>query len=467
MRTWPVTYADPHEFEAGFAALRAEFEIPVGFPPETIAAAATARPTRIERRDLRDVPFVAIDPPGARDLDQIYHATRQGEGYMVLYAIADVASFVRPEDPVDEEARRRGVTIYAPDRRSPLHPPVMSEGSASLLPGVERAAVVWRITLDGSGLVTGTDVTRATVRNRSALTYADVQRQVDAEDTEPALGLLREIGQLRQEAESARGGVSLNLPSQYVANRDGTYVIEYDVPLPVENWNAQISLLTGIAAAELMTQAGIGLLRTLPAPSVKTLETLRRKSRALDVPFPDDMSYAEWVRSLDTTSPACLALLNQATSGLRGAGYQAVDDDPPPHAAIAAPYTHVTAPLRRLVDRFTTEIALAICAGDEPAPWAVEAIEWLPSVMGRTVQKERRFGQAILDFTEALVMRHRVGETFSAVVVDVEPDRITLQLTEPAIVTESHRTDLHLGDEVTVRLVVCDTSSRTVRFEVI
>lgn len=470
MRSWPVTYADPGEFEDGFSAIRAEFEIPEQFPDAVRAAARSATPPQAPRDDLTSVPFVAIDPAGSRDLDQIFYAEKGRSGYQISYAIADVAAYVVPGDPVDIEANQRGVTVYSPDLRSPLHPRVLSEGAASLLAGEERPAVVWTLNLDLDGYLVDTNVRRGLVRNRAALSYQTAQETLDNGSADPSLKLLEEVGRHRQRIEAERGGVSLNLPTQYVTKRNGTYHVEYETTRPVESWNAHISLLTGMAAAQLMVDSGVGLLRTLPPPSERTLSTLRRKSRALGVPFDDDTTYAEWVRSLDSSSPTCLALLNQATSGLRGAGYVWFNGElpqHPEHAAIAAAYTHVTAPLRRLVDRYTSELALSICADTETPEWVLTGLESMPSVMSVTVRKERRFNRAIVDFTEALALQHRRGETFEAVVVDVESDHVTLQLVDPAVVTQSNRTDLHLGAAVTARLEACDPATRTVTFSVL
>ena len=128
-----------------FEAIRTELGIPQDFPPAVLAAAekAAADPQPPEE-DLGEVPFLTVDPPGSTDLDQALHLSRRDgsapAGYHVAYAIADVPAFVLPEGPVDAEARRRGQTLYAPDRRTPLHPEVLSEGAASLLPGEVRAA---------------------------------------------------------------------------------------------------------------------------------------------------------------------------------------------------------------------------------------------------------------------------------------------------------------------------------------
>ena len=95
--------------------------------------------------------------------DYLTFIERRGTGFRVHYAIADVASFVRPGGALDLETHRRGVTLYSPDLRTSLHPPVLSEGAASLLPDVVRPAVLWRIDLDSAGQQVEVDVERALV----------------------------------------------------------------------------------------------------------------------------------------------------------------------------------------------------------------------------------------------------------------------------------------------------------------
>ena len=134
----------------GLHAIREEAGVTVDFPPAVAeqAAAAAARPLDGERSEL---PFVTIDPPGSLDLDQAIHVERRGDGHRVSYAIADVGAFVEPGSALDVEAHARAVTVYAPDAKAPLHPVVLSEGAASLLPGQWRAAALWTLDLDGDG----------------------------------------------------------------------------------------------------------------------------------------------------------------------------------------------------------------------------------------------------------------------------------------------------------------------------
>ena len=131
------------ELAAGFDRIREELGVPAAFPPdaEAEAQAAAVPPAGPDRADRRDLELVTIDPPGSRDLDQALHIGRRGDGFRVSYAIADVAALVPPGGPVDREARLRGVTVYMPDRRSPLHPAAIGEGTGSLLPDEDRASV--------------------------------------------------------------------------------------------------------------------------------------------------------------------------------------------------------------------------------------------------------------------------------------------------------------------------------------
>jgi exoribonuclease R len=111
--------------------LREELEVPAGFPVEALEEAGEgSREPRLPTTDLTDLGFVTLDPPGSRDLDQAVHIERRGAGWRVHYAIADVAAFVRPGGALDAEVHGRGLTLYGPDTRTPLHPTVLSEGAA-------------------------------------------------------------------------------------------------------------------------------------------------------------------------------------------------------------------------------------------------------------------------------------------------------------------------------------------------
>ena len=310
------------------------------------------------------------------DLDQALYLERDGDGYLVHYAIADVGAFVSPGDPVDLEAHRRGETLYGADSKVPLHPKVLSEGAASLLPDVVRPALLWTIKVDATGEGTDITVQRARVRSTAKLDYEHAQKVIDDGSASESLQLLAEVGKLRLAREAGRGGVSLPLPEQEVDVSDDTWQLEFRNLLPVEEWNAQISLLTGFGAASLMVHARIGLLRTLPPPDPRDVQRLHRTASALGIDWPAELPYPDFIRSLDPTRPHHAAMVVACTRLLRGSGYVGFDGEvpaDPQHSALASEYAHVTAPLRRLGDRYAGEICLALCAGTEVPGWVLRA----------------------------------------------------------------------------------------------
>ncbi|MFE9394993.1 RNB domain-containing ribonuclease [Streptomyces flavidovirens] len=470
-----VTGAPEAPLRAALRTLRSTLDVPDEFPAEVLAEAEqAAKAPRLPAYDATGIPLFTIDPPGSTDLDQAMHlARREGGGYRVHYAIADVAAFVAPGGALDAEAHRRVMTLYFPDGRIPLHPPQLSEGAASLLPDRTRPALLWRVDLDAHGRTEAVDVRRALVRSRARLDYSGVQQQIDAGTAEEPVALLRDIGRLREALERERGGISLNVPEQEIVERGDSYFLGFRAPLPADGWNAQISLLTGMAAADLMTAAGIGILRTLPAAPVGEVARLRRSAKALRIEWPHHTSYAEIVRSLDPTKAAHAAFLQECTTLLRGAGYTVFTDgkvpDPAVHAAVAAPYTHCTAPLRRLADRYAGELCVAAVAGEEPPQWVRDALPGLPQEMAAGTRRASTVERECVDIVEAALLRDRVGELFNAHVVDVQerdPAVGTVHLDDVAVVgrVEGGDGELPLGERIRVRLTQADPGSAKVLF---
>jgi exoribonuclease R len=440
---------------AGFEQIRREAGVPARFPADVEAEAQAAAARTANHRERVDVPFVTIDPPGSRDLDQALHIERRGDGHRVRYAIADVAVFVARGGALDRDTHDRGVTVYAPDEKAPLHPPVLSEGAASLLPGVWRPAVLWTFDLDATGAPAAVDVRRAEVRSTAQHTYEDVPHEVAA--------LLAEVGERRLALERARGGVRLAVPEQEVVEEDGSWTVRYRVPLATEEHNAQVSLLTGMAAAELMLRAGTGILRTQAPPSERSLARLRRQAAALGVDWPDALPYPEFVRGLDPAVPAHAAVMHEATGVGGAAGYTAFDGTPPAaagHFAVAADYAHATAPLRRLQDRFVSECCLAACAGEPVPDWVRAALPELPKAMSAGNHRAGQVERGVVDLVEAAVLSGREGERFDAVVID---DGV-VQLREPAVRGRLEDGGPPPGRAVRVRLETADMQARTVAF---
>ncbi|GAB3883688.1 RNB domain-containing ribonuclease [Terrabacter terrigena] len=456
-----------------FEAVRRQLEVREEFPPDVVAeAGAAAANADLPERDETSVPFITIDPPTSMDLDQAMWIERDGAGYRVRYAIADVPAFVRAGGAVDDETRRRGQTVYCPDKRVQLHPGELSEGAASLLPDQVRPAFVWDIRLAADGEGTAVAVSRAMVRSVRRYDYEQVQKDVDAGSAEECLMLLKEVGEKRIALERERGGASLPMPEQEVdEGPDGSFRISFRPVLPAEDWNAQISLLTGMGAADLMLKGKVGILRTMPAPDPRDLERFNRRTSAAGVPWPDGMAYGEFLRTLDRTNPRHLAVIHQATTLFRGAGYTPFDGsvpEQPMHAAVANPYAHVTAPLRRLVDRFGLVVCEALSSGQAVPGWAREALPTLPEIMATSDRRTNAVERACTDAVEAAELHPLVGQTLEGVVVE-ESDKdkgVVVQLVDHAVVARAAGS-AKAGEQVSVRVDTADVAAGTITLSVV
>lgn len=459
--------------EQTFQEIRQELEVRQDFPDHVLVELReTLADPDLPERDETDVEFVTIDPPGSMDLDQAMHIERAGDGWRVRYAIADVPAFIRVGGSLDEEVRLRGQTIYCPDRRVPLHPPELSEAAASLLPDQACPAYVWDIVLSVDGRREAAEVYRAMVRSRRRYDYEETQRLVDSGEAEQTLLLLKEVGEARIRRELERGGASLPMPQQEVHQDGEGYVLRLRPLLASEDWNAQISLLTGMVAAQIMLDGGVGILRTMPVPEDHAVARFRREAAALGAQWPQGMTYGQFLRTLDRTDPAHLAIINAATTLFRGAAYTAFDGELPPEqdrvqAALAAPYTHVTAPLRRLVDRYALAVCEALCAGRQVPAWAREALPDLPVTMRESDQRARAVDRACVSAVEAAVLHDRVGQTFEAMVVDqTGRGDAVVQLLDPPV-AESATGTAEVGTMVTVRVDAADVRTRQVKLSVV
>ncbi|MFC5369625.1 RNB domain-containing ribonuclease [Arcanobacterium bovis] len=455
--------------------LKIEAGVTENFSPQALAQAERSCDIDIsDLPDKRDIPLVTIDPEGSRDLDQAVYLEENDRGFVVYYAIAALNLFVEPESVLDLELRERGQTVYLPDASIPLHPRVVSEGAASLLPNVDRPAYVWTHKLNREGELERTDVVLAQVRSRAQLSYVQVQECVDGgvglpnEVPSSLAPLLKTIGELRIAAEVARGGISLDLPEQRIESTDRGFKLVFRELTQVENWNAQISLLTGMAAAKLMVDANVGVLRTLPAAQDEDMARLRRVADALGLNWKREQTYPEFLRTLDSTSGTALVFLNQAAGLFRGAGYLSlpevdgttVDAQKRLHGAIAAEYAHVTAPLRRLVDRYGLEVCRCICAHEPIPEWVLHILPQLPKIMNESNRKVNALEKRALGAVEALILQGREGEKFAATVIELREQREDepgivrgkIMLDDPALEASVSGASLPLGERIEVEL---------------
>jgi len=472
------------EFTEGFDQLRRDFEVPGGFPEEVRRAAeeAASRPldvvsaatatNRWQHVDRTDVEFVTLDPATSTDLDQAFAVERSGDDVVLRYAIADVGWFVRHGDAIDREAWHRGVTVYMPDARAGLHPQRLAEDAASLLPGGPKPAVVFVVRVDQHGAVRLDGAERAVVRSRAKLGYDSVRP-----DDLP--GDFFELARRIEAAERERGADRIQWPEQEVVRRDGGYALRFRPRSEAESQNAAMSLATNMAVADALFAAGTGLFRTMPPVDERRLGRLRHTARAFGLEWPSSLPLAEFERALpagDAATAAFQLAVRRASGGASYTPYSAVvtpggpadggiKDGRPWHAAVAATYSHATAPLRRLADRYVIEAALAV-ANSRDVPDEVDAaFDGLPVAMRRGDARANRVDRAAIDLAEAIVLRDRIGDVFEAIVTDEDDRGVRIQLCDPAVVDRTTARRVDPGDEIIVKLLATDPIQRTVDFE--
>ena len=453
------TLADPDRLLGeGLARLRTRFAVPTEFPPEALAEAERAA-ARVPdaHADWTERPFVTLDPAASTDLDQAFALEPAGADLLLHYALADVGWFVVAGGALEAEAWRRGVTLYLPDGKARLYPPVLSEQAASLLPDGPRPAVVVTVRCGPDGAVALEGAARALIRSRAKLAYETVDSA--------RFPLLEDFAARMSRAEEARGAARVDPPEQeIVRGADGRYRLSLRPWLPSEKINSALSLAANIAIAEALHAARTGLFREMPPPDERALERLRQTARGLGLRWPADRSLAAFERTIDPRTVAGAAFQLAVRRATGGADYFPYREGRRPfHAAIGAIYCHATAPLRRLGDRYVLDAVLALASG-RPAP-RQELFERLAMAMNAADAREGAIERAMLNLAEAALLAGREGAVFRAIVTERDDKGARLQLTEFPVVARVDTRSVASGDEMQVRLVSADPVRGEVRFE--
>jgi exoribonuclease R len=444
----------------GLAAIRAQFKVPAAHPPavEAAAMAAAARPLT-QHADRTAMPFVTLDPASSTDLDQAFAIEAAGSDLLLHYAIADVAWFVRDGDPIDAEAWARGETFYLPDGKAGLYPKVLSEAAASLLPDGPRPAVVFTTRVAPDGAVALQGVVRAVIRSRAKLGYESAtDEQLPAQ--------FADLADRIAAAENARGAARVDPPEQEVEHDgEGHYTLQLRPLALAERRNAALSLATNLAVADALYAAKTGLFRVMAGPDERAVARLRHTARAFALDWPAEASLAQFEKTLDPGEPRAAAFMLAIRRAGNGASYVAYEQGMKPwHAAMAATYCHMTAPLRRLADRYVLRAALSLANGHAVEPEVEAAFHRLGPVMGKADARAGQVERAVVDLAEAAILAGREGQHFSAVVTQLDEAGTRIQLCDLPVVARTTAHGVHPGDTITVRLDTADPARRLVGF---
>jgi ribonuclease R len=393
-----ATLARAGSTRAGIYAIAARFGLDPIYPPEVHAEARgfQARPGLDDPvlADLTGLPFVTIDNPDSRDLDQALHVERDGDGFVVRYALADASYYVRPGDALFAEALVRGASYYLPGLTVPMLPRSLSEGLVSLNQGQLRRSLVLVMRLDRDGAPVDTAMVRARVQSARKLSYPRVQAYYRdpagsgwlAEPWRQSLDLLREVGTLRIDAARRRHVVTYHR-AEIDVKLSETETLGFRLStaprLEVERYNEQISLLCNVEGARLLA-ASRGLeqvqpiFRVHPAPSEAALGGLA----AAIAELVEARALAErWRWQLDRGVPLADYLDRLPRTGGWGRVARAIERqarrlnqrstfeaEPAPHYGIGAPvYARFSSPMREIVGVFTHKEALEALGGEAGA----------------------------------------------------------------------------------------------------
>ena len=474
-------YASPHVAElldAGWAAVRLAYAVPKSFPADALAEASAVVGhgfDRAGRLDLTDVAFATLDPASSTDLDQAFALSMEGDCFVLQYAIADVGAFVARGGALEAEAWRRASTLYLPDAKVPQYPTSLSEGGASLLPDVDRPAIVMTVALGVDLVPALRSIDRAVVRSRAKLAY----ETCPPDQVHP---LLPSFAARMEASDQARGAERVQRPEQEITHdpeAPGQLRLTFRSLTASEEANAAMSLAANLALGSMFVSHGLGLFRDLDDPTRRDVAMLRRTARALGVAWDDGEPLRQLLRRLrpHVAADASLSLaVRRAGGGARYRFYLANDagamrsegkagaPDGPWHSAMGAPYVHGTAPLRRLADRYVLDLAVALHAGDAPDA-LVEPLTLLPPVMDAIGMRASKIDRACIDLVEAVVMTGREGSVFIGVVVESGPEHAVVHLVADGIRVRLPLAGHSPGDTVSLRLDRTDPMKGSITFQ--
>lgn len=419
-----------------------KYGIPFNFPDEVLDEADEATKLALsddQREDLRNVPIVAIDPADARDHDDAIWAEPDGKGgFRAIVAIADVSFYVRPDSKLDREARKRGNSVYFPDRVVPMLPEVLSADVCSLKEGEDRAAMACHLHIDASGRVTDWRFTRALVRIAHNIAYEDAQASIDAGDAPEHLRNLWDAWALLAKARADRDPLELELPERRVILDEQGKIAEIAVRerLDAHRVIEDFMIAANVAAAKaLESKASPVVYRIHEPPTREKLIALREyfESIGKNLALGQVITPTLFNRMIkDIGDPAEKGLVMEAVLRSQTQAYYGPKNAG--HFGLAlGSYAHFTSPIRRYSDLLVHRALVDSFGLEQPKPKskAIPAHSGLSDKdrddLGKITDAisvtERRAMEAERDTIDRYVaawLSARVGEVFKTRITGVQ-----------------------------------------------
>ena len=394
------------------------------------------------RYDLRDVDLVTIDGADARDFDDAVFCERDGSGWTLLVAIADVSHYVKVDSALDKEATRRGTSVYFPDRVVPMLPEVLSNGLCSLNPKVDRLCMVCEMRINGQGKVTSAEFYEAVMRSKARLTYGEVSAFLEGRSMsavpKPLHGPIRELHALYKalaKARQQRGAIEIDLPqTKFKLNADGE--IDRIEVVPRNDAHRLIEecmIAANVQAANFLKRHRIqGLYRVHARPDPDRFSELRLylTSLGLKVAHPEHVQPRDFTKIIRQTTgrPDANAIMMAMLRSLTHAEYS---PDNIGHFGLALDfYAHFTSPIRRYPDLLVHRAIRHIVSGGKPARfhYGLKEMERLGSI---TSAHEKRAEDATRDveaWLKCQYMEQHLGDDFDGVITGVTNFGVFVQI---------------------------------------
>ena len=351
--------------------------IPNVFADEVLAEAEAVKSLPLSadhREDLRDIPIVAIDPADARDHDDAIWAEPDGKGgFNALVAIADVSFYVRPGGALDREARKRGNSVYFPDRVVPMLPEVLSADVCSLKQDKDRAAMVCHLHVDQEGRVGSWRFSRAIVRIAGNIAYEDAQTAIDEDKANESLRNLWQCWRKLEAARHKRDPLELELPERRVMLDEQGKIAEIAIRerLDAHRVVEDFMIAANVAAAKaLESKASPVVYRVHEPPSREKLVALRDYLKTLDrnLALGQVITPGLFNRMLkDIADESEKALLMEAVLRSQTQAYYGPKNAG--HFGLAlGSYAHFTSPIRRYADLLVHRALVDAFHLEQPRP---------------------------------------------------------------------------------------------------
>ena len=464
------------------------------------AEAMASRLTRGDvehRKDLRDVPFLTIDPEDARDHDDAVAAERHGDGHRVWVAIADVAEYVQPGTALDQEALMRGCTIYLPDRALPMLPAALAADVCSLLPERERLCMAVVADVDASGNVTRFEVCEARMRAQAMLTYGSVARTLgfteapprsaQAEAFKKELRAIDEVARKLRRLRLRRGALDFDLPEPKLVLDDKTgnplgvtrRAEDPGVKRAYQMIEDLMILANELVAQWLGKRRSPAVYRVHGKPDAKKLERLEGVCERLGAPFDSEAmespdGVAKWLRKIED-HPRRSVLETLLLRSMKQAVYDITNIG---HFGLASTaYVHFTSPIRRYPDVQVHRAVKRLLRGGRPdaSPDALDALAQSATEASARERAAMEVEREVLDLYRAMYMRDHIGDVAEGTVTAVTggglyvtlddpfvdvlvryeslgPDRYRIDDDELGVTGERSGDKVYLGDRITVTI---------------